>query len=240
MKIENFEVIDRCLYWPDEKMLILGDLHLGYENLLSEQGTSIPLRQLSETIEILGRVFKNLKNKKVEKIVILGDVKHHFGGILRQEIEDFVKLVNFFEKENENIKIIITKGNHDNIFNSFINKNLEVVDYLFEKGVLFFHGDSKSLKKSYEILKSKEVKLVVVGHFHPAYILKEKNGEKQEKYKCFVYGFSSEYNKKIIFVPSFFPLIVGSDIFSELEITDVKTMKKILIDEQGNLYKFKY
>lgn len=228
------------MYWPEEKTLVIGDLHLGYENMLSEQGTSIPLRQLKETKEILERVFAKLDNEKVEKIILLGDIKHYFGGILKQEYEDFKELVKFFEEKVKNVKIIVTKGNHDKIFESFIEKNVTFVDYLVEKEILFLHGDDKSVKICYDLIKSKKIKLIVVGHFHPAYVLKEKRGIKQEKYKCFLYGYSDEYKKKVIFVPSFFPLVVGSDILTELQISNVNTMKKILIDELGNLYNFRF
>jgi len=38
MKIKQFEIVNRCLYWKEKKALIIGDLHLGYEDSLKESG----------------------------------------------------------------------------------------------------------------------------------------------------------------------------------------------------------
>ena len=34
MKIADFEIVDRCLFLAKEKILVVGDLHLGYEEYL--------------------------------------------------------------------------------------------------------------------------------------------------------------------------------------------------------------
>jgi len=159
---------------------------------------------------------------------------------MKQEFFDFEQLILLFNKNLlKRGKIIITKGNHDTIL-EFVSKKYENIEiynkYIIEK-TLFFHGDSKSLKETYKNIKDSKIKLIVLGHFHPAYILKDKNNVKQEKYKCFLYGFSSEYQKEVIFMPSFFPLIEGSDIIQELEIYE-KGMKAILIDGNGKTYDF--
>lgn len=239
MKIKQFEVIDRCLFWREKKILIATDLHLGYEDNLASYGFVVPRSQFIQIKEIFERIFK--KTGKLNKIIVLGDIKHVFGKIMNQEFFDFEELMKILNKNLlKNGKVIITKGNHDTILENISKKykNINLCDnYTLEK-ILFLHGDAKSVKKSYEKIKDKEIKLIILGHFHPAYILKDKNSIKQEKFKCFLYGFSSEYQKEVIFMPSFFPLIEGSDIIQELEIYE-KGMKLILIDGNGKAYAFR-
>lgn len=240
-KIYDFETVDRCLYWKKEKILIVGDLHLGYEDNLNQRGIVFPKKQQEENFRLFQRVFLELRKKKIEKILLLGDIKHYFGGILRQESQDFDELIRFFENElDKKVKIEIVKGNHDKILEPIIKKyeNVTLQDYLIIKNTLFFHGDPGSLKKVYEIMKNKKIEKVVVGHFHPVLVLKDKEDVKKEKYKCFLYGFSKEYNKEVVFVPSFFPLLEGSDIIKETGIYQ-KGMKVVAIDEEGESYLFK-
>ena len=75
MKIERFEAIDRCLYWKEKETLIVGDLHLGYEENLNESGISIPKSQLEETINIFKRIFLEIKKNgwKIKEIILLGN-----------------------------------------------------------------------------------------------------------------------------------------------------------------------
>jgi putative SbcD/Mre11-related phosphoesterase len=231
VKIKQFEVIDRCIFWKEKKILIVGDLHLGYEDNLVERGFAVPRSQFNQTKDIFRRIFNKIG--KVNKIILLGDIKHVFGKIMKQEFFDFEQLIKLF-KENmvKEGEIIITKGNHDTILEPLLKKYNSIYldnNYII-KNTIFLHGDSKSIKENYKIIKNKEIKLLVVGHFHPAYILKDKNSIKQEKFKCFLYGFSSKYQKEIIFVPSFFPLVEGSDIVQELKVYE-KGMKLILIDD---------
>jgi hypothetical protein len=238
MKIVKFEIVDRCLFWKEKKTLIVGDLHLGYESSINEEGVAIPKNQMKENYELFRRIFKKTGN--VKKIILLGDVKHYFGKVLEGESNDFVNLVYFFRdfllKDG---KIIITKGNHDNILEKIVEnyKDVELVSYLIEEGVLFFHGDSKSLSWVSFNLFDKKIKLVVKGHFHPAAVLTD--GSKKEKYKCFVYG--SFNKKKTIIVPSFFPFADGWDVFShdKLEPKGLEESSFFIIGDFDKLYKMK-
>ncbi len=213
MKIERFDAIDRCLFWKENKILIIGDLHLGYENYLNERGWVFPKTQMEETLKIFDAIFK--KTGRVKKIVLLGDVKHYFGGILKKEFEDFYKLVEIFKKHlYKSGRIVIVKGNHDNILEPIVNKDkfrgrIFLKDFYDVEGVLFFHGNKRDFEKFQRKIEDKKIKLIVTGHFHPA--VKINDGEKQEKFKCFVFG--KYKKKKWIIVPSFFPLEAGSDLF---------------------------
>ena len=200
------------MFWKEEKTLIIGDLHLGYEEFLQEQGWSFPNTQLEESLLILENILK--RTGKLKKIIILGDVKHYFGGILGTEWEDFYLIVSLLKKSLEdNGEIIIIKGNHDKMIEPIIKKYnfLNLKDSYFEKGVLFFHGDKQSFERNKLEMFDKKVELVVIAHFHPAVSIRD--SAKQEKYRCFLYGKLN--NKKIVVVPSFFPLNEGTDVLQE-------------------------
>ncbi|MGC9309230.1 MAG: metallophosphoesterase [Candidatus Nanoarchaeia archaeon] len=205
MKINRFEVIDRCLYWRSKSLLVIGDLHLGYENMLHEQGWSFPKRQMKETFDLLEKIINRVRKKgKLNRVLLLGDVKHYFAGVLQEEFRDFKRLLDFFQQKGIR-EIVIVKGNHDNILKPVIDRwqaDVRLVDSWQEDDVLFIHGDKYSLKKIG--LDQYKNHLVVKGHFHPA--IKLRDDVKVEMYKCFV------YNKKELVVPSFFPLVEGQDI----------------------------
>lgn len=223
MKIgKEIEFVDRCLLIKNKKkVLVVGDLHLGYENVLMEKGWSFPKTQLEETLDLFEKVFKRVK--KVDEVVLLGDVKHYFSGVLKDEFSDFWKVVNLLKKNlNKNGKIVIVKGNHDNILEPVIRnyENVFLEDFYVlsaeNEKILFLHGDKKSLfnlKKDVCFYDNK-IKIIVCGHFHPAIKIEDKNGVKSELFKCFLFGKNKDLKKDFLIVPSFFGLRVGVDILS--------------------------
>jgi uncharacterized protein len=234
--MKNYKFVSKTIYFPKEKILVIGDLHFGYEEELNERGIAIPRRQIKEIIQDFEKILK--KVKKIEKIIILGDIRHSFGKILLQEKEDLKKFFEFLIKKVGEKEIIITKGNHDTMIKILLEKenwkNVKLCDYFLEKNKLFFHGDHKSLKKVEKLFK--KCNLIVVGHFHPAIDISD--GEKVERFKCFLVG---NLNKKeIIFVPSFFPLIEGVNILrdGELDYYDIKNKEVFVISPDGKVLDF--
>ena len=62
MEIQRgIEIIDLALYLKKEKILIISDLHLGYEEALNKQGYLIPRFQFEEIIKKLKSILKNAK-----------------------------------------------------------------------------------------------------------------------------------------------------------------------------------
>lgn len=197
-----------------KNILIIGDLHIGYD----EQSDGKPLfpgLQLEEIIGKLREVFRYLKKEDIEikKVILLGDVKHDFRTITDIEWRETLKFFDFL-KENIDIKnknrIIVIKGNHDNILEPITRKsNILLKNYykiiINEKKYYFLHGD-KILKECLD------ADFLILGHLHPAIILNDKY--KYEKYKCFLKG---KLNKKnIIILPSFNDVKYGYN----LNITD--------------------
>jgi len=222
MKIgKEIEFVDRCLLlnFNKKRTLVVGDLHLGKENLMLEQGWSFPKTQLEKTIKIFNLIFKKIGN--VDEIILLGDVKEFFGGILKDEFSDFWKVVNLLKKSlNKNGKIVITKGNHDNILEPIVRNYdfVELRDYYIlsseKEGILFLHGHKKgfeNLKKEI-VFYDKKIKTIVCGHFHPAISIKDSGGVKKENFKCFLFGKNKYFKKDFLVVPSFFPLVEGTNI----------------------------
>jgi len=205
--MKNHILIDKTAFFPKQGILAIGDLHLGYEHMLKSQGFVMPFNQLEQSINDLKKVFNELKKQKheIKKIVILGDIKHHFHFELKEkfEIRDFI---NFLEKYVERKNIILIKGNHEKI-----ELYPELYrDYYIEGDLVFIHGD-----RIFPEILDKKIKTISMGHLHTAVYLKDKKGIKKEKYKCFLVG--KWKNKQVIILPSFFPLKEGTAMNEEYE-----------------------
>ena len=55
-----------------------------------ESGAVFPKTQMEETLDLFKKIFE--KMGKLKRIILLGDVKHYFAGVLRGEFEDFHNL----------------------------------------------------------------------------------------------------------------------------------------------------
>ena len=123
---KDIELIDLALY--THHTLIVSDFHIGYEEALNKQGVFVPRFQFKEIIDRLDTIFSKLKNKKIETIVIAGDLKHEFGYISDQEWRHTLRLIDYFSKKCE--QVVLLKGNHDKILEPIAAKRkVSIVDY---------------------------------------------------------------------------------------------------------------
>lgn len=208
----KYEFVGKSLWFPAEKIFVIADLHIGYEEAMNRRGLMLPRFQFSEMIKDLESIFKKIG--RVKEVVILGDLKHEFGVISEQEWRETRDILDFLKTKCE--KIVLVKGNHDKI-TGFIKEKAEILDFYIVKDVIFIHGDKNFL----EIL-DRNIKMIVMGHRHPAVSIADKH--KKEKFKCFLVG--KWKRKDVVIVPSFFPLIEGSDFLSGEE-------NRLIIDEKS-------
>lgn len=199
----EIKFVGKCLLIEHvgKKILVVGDLHLGFDEMLVEAGNFAVKKgyMFKEMIKEFDKIFE--KTGKVDEIVLLGDIKHDFGKISKQEWQDILKLIDYLKNKCNNITVIF--GNHDNMIGPIMNKRKIKVKKFYIVGRYFLaHGD-----KNYSEMWDKKIKNIIVGHGHPAVRLKE--GVKVEKYKCFLEG--KYEGKNFIVVPSFFEYNVGSD-----------------------------
>ncbi|MBN1792419.1 metallophosphoesterase [Candidatus Woesearchaeota archaeon] len=195
-------IIGLTLFLEKEKVLVLGDVHVGYEEALNKQGVLIPRFQMKEIFSHLKKVFLEVKPRK---IILLGDLKHEFGTISRQEWKDTLMLLDFLLKESE---VILIRGNHDKILGPIAGKRGVEVKDSYSLGKYFFcHGDQLFSKDE----DYKKAKIVIIGHEHPAISIRD--GARVERYKCFLSG---RYGlKKLVVLPSMNLVTEGTDVLAE-------------------------
>ncbi len=192
--------IGKCLLIENGKrVLVIGDLHLGYVDGMRKNGVLVPGNLFKDVVRELDLVFDFVG--RVDEVVLLGDVKHEFAGISEGEWREVKGLLDYLNGKCNNI--IIVKGNHDKITNVVSEKKgIKIVDYYIQGVVAFVHGD-----RDFPKINGEDVKYWVMGHGHPA--VRITDGVKEEKYKCFLSG--SWKGKKVIIVPSFFDVNSGTD-----------------------------
>ena len=228
MKIlPKIDIIDLALHF--DSTLIIADVHIGYEEALNKQGVLVPRLQFEEMVKRIERIFNILKKKRIETVVVNGDLKHEFGTISEQEWRNALKFLDLISKHcNE---VILIKGNHDTILGPIAKKrNVKVLDYVIMKSIMDKHikenpitiKNNKKMKKQSKVLivhgnkipdkeVLKEVSTIIIGHEHPAVSLKE--GPRIEQFKCFLKG--KYKGKNLIVQPSFNSIVEGTDLLRD-------------------------
>ncbi|HLC71750.1 MAG TPA: metallophosphoesterase [Candidatus Nanoarchaeia archaeon] len=194
----GIEMVDTALWIRKEKILIINDLHLGYEETLHRKGVLVPKFQLEDILDRLHRILQKVHPRK---IIINGDLKHEFGTVLRQEWREVLKFLD--EIISQKIAVVIIRGNHDPLLKPIAEKRgITIVKEYYIGDTVIVHGDAAIVTKA---------KRIIIGHEHPALTIREKS--KREKYKCFLKG--KWKGKELMAVPSFNPLLEGTDILKE-------------------------
>lgn len=242
MKNKNTQIrfLDNSLLINNE-ILVFSDFHIGYEEYLF--GKHIPIRaQFDEIIKNLNQIFNLLKKEgvKIKEIVVLGDLKHEFGEISDSEWKETLALIDYFLKKTK--KIILIKGNHDNILGPIARKReVELKDYYKIGRICFLHGD-----KFYK--DCEDCNILIMGHLHPAVTLIDLY--KKERFKCFLRGKwsiagldKSQNCLDVVILPSFIPLVFGYDLkdldsleegFSFIENKVLKNFEIIIYNQKEN------
>ena len=192
----GIEIRDLCLFFVKEKVLVIGDLHIGYEESLNKKGLMVPRFHFKDLKKRLKKMLKG-----VDTVVVNGDLKHEFGRINRSEWENVRELLKMFIGK----QLILVQGNHDRILKPIVPEMELVEDYRLGD-VLITHGDE---------LKKTDAKMIVIGHEHTAVGLKE--GIRVERYKCFLKG---KWKRKVLIaMPSCNLVTTGTDVLRESRLS---------------------
>ena len=182
---------DRCLVLADGPTVVLGDLHLGYERALEQEGMYLPRINTESIRESLNDIISRYEPKR---IVLLGDIKHDFK---RASFEEKKEVRRIFTLLAEVAQVVAIKGNHDNFLQNIVSDlGFLVVDYLDIMGYRLEHGHVDS-----------GVRPVIIGHEHPSVRIPGAVGGGM-KIQCFVHA----EKEGVIVLPPFSPFSSGNDL----------------------------
>ncbi len=155
-----------------ERVVVLGDLHIGWEVTLSQQGIHIP----SQTGKMLQRLKAIIEKEHPSRIIMLGDVKHSVTGA---ELEEWRDVPDFFEALLKLVPAVqVILGNHDGNLEPLTPSKVEILPStglaLWNRfGLLHGHA-----WPSPEILGCETL---ILGHLHPAVTLRDALGYRLTK-----------------------------------------------------------
>jgi len=150
-----------------ERVLVVSDLHIGWELALTEKGIHVP----SQTSKMLDKMLQLIKAQRPTSLIFLGDIKHT---IATAEWGEWRDVPDFFEAIGgivQDIRVIL--GNHDGNLAPLLPENVEI---LSSTGIILwgdtglFHGHTWPAP---ELLGCRNL---IMGHVHPIVAFRDPMG----------------------------------------------------------------
>ena len=175
----QFELLyQKALYKPDERLLIIADVHLGKANHFRKSGIPFPALAQQNDYERLEKLFESIKPQKV---YFLGDLFH---STFNRDWHYFCELIGKFP----NILFILVKGNHDIIDEKLFRQIcVDVVHALEDDLFIYTHAPLDDVPAG---------KVNIAGHVHPGVTLSGA-GRQSIKLPCFY------FTETTVIVPAF-------------------------------------
>ena len=149
-----------------ERALVVADLHIGWEVLLTQKGVHIP----SQTSKILDKILRLTEEYKPTRLIFLGDVKD---AIAKIEMEEWRDIPDFFEALEKKVpEIQVVPGNHDGNLEPLLPESVKILP---STGVVFgdiglFHGHAWPAP---ELLGCRSL---ITSHIHPMVTFRDPMG----------------------------------------------------------------
>ncbi len=220
-----FLTSDYCVWYKPRDIIILADIHMGYESGLKDEGFSLPLFQKDEVLDKLSTI----KDKyDPNTFVVAGDFKHDFGRSEQREFSDILDTMDYILQDCD---LTIIRGNHDNYLQNltgykgipFYEESIKIDDIFITHGHLELDHDG----------------ILIMGHEHPSLKIRDEIGAIIKR-PCFLHS----KKHSIIILPAFSPMAEGRDIvnskkfFSEIlsDIEDLKDFDIYALSEDGIIH----
>jgi len=198
---------DRCIFWEEEKTLILSDLHLGKTGHFRKSGIAVPQAVFKEDMQ---RLVTQLQIFKPQQVIIIGDMFHSESN---KEHDFFLK----WRQDFSSLPIHLVKGNHDILKEDWYASAAITIDEckLTMGNFVFVHdvNDCAIPDKGY----------IFSGHIHPGITVRGL-GKQSLHFPCFYFG------KEYAVLPAFskfsgtYPIEpkAGENVFALVEQTIVQ------------------
>lgn len=152
-----------------ERILVVADLHIGWEMSLTDSGIYIP----SQAHKLRTKLLQIIKEHKPNRLIFLGDIKQ---AVARISMEEWGEVPKFFEALQEHLEdIVVIPGNHDGDLEPLTPSAIKILP---SSGLVIgdnpriglFHGHAWP---SPEVLSSE---ILVMGHIHPVVWFRDRLG----------------------------------------------------------------
>ena len=158
----------RCIFWEEQKALIISDLHLGKTGHFRKAGIAVPQSVYKEDLQ---RLLQLVLDFKAEQLIVVGDLFH---SVANKELELFIR----WRADFEHLKITLVKGNHDILKREWYDTvDIEVVEKTLVLGdFAFTHDQCDAEVGAYSFC----------GHIHPGVVLNGL-GKQTLRFPCFYF-----------------------------------------------------
>lgn len=163
---------EKAIFWKEEEILLLSDLHLGKAGHFRKAGIPVPAKVHQHDLERLGVLIRRYVPKKV---IFLGDLFH---SELNNEWWEFHKWLQNFKGTG----FVLIKGNHDILSQELYKaENFEIAEKELAISPFLLTHEPLTGKNA------KEGFYTISGHIHPAVLLYGA-GLQQISLACFYFG----------------------------------------------------
>ncbi|MFZ6051795.1 ligase-associated DNA damage response endonuclease PdeM [Halocola ammonii] len=171
----------RALYWQEERLLVISDLHVGKSSHFRKNGLPVP-REVGRTN--FWRLSGLILDFQPKEVLFLGDLSHSHHN---NEWNDFVDVRKNFDK----VIFSLVPGNHDLLeLADYQKANIELLPEVHERGPFYFsHDEIPSEDLPSEVIN-------IFGHIHPGVRMRG-GGRQSLRLSCFY------QNEKHFVMPAF-------------------------------------
>ena len=155
----------------EAKHLVITDLHIGFENLLSRKkiflGSNSSVKQITDNVSNL------IRRENIDSLILLGDIKSSISQISKNEWND---VPYFFDEIKKISDIILIPGNHDAGIEKLVSDEISMISSkgLVIDDILLTHGHTMPSENFASVNK------IIMGHLHPVFFQEDSlvNGER--------------------------------------------------------------
>ena len=160
--------LDRAIWWPRSRTLLLADVHFGKGSVLRQSGISMPAGQTAADLE---RMDKLIDHYRPKELLVLGDLVHG-----RSVIDAvWVNQVRTWRQHHRALAMRLVAGNHDRHFDPG-HLGFEVVPDALQVAPFVLRHDPVRSDDGY----------VLAGHVHPGVSLHD--GWRRHRFPAFRFG----------------------------------------------------
>lgn len=162
---------ERCMFWEEEKCLILSDPHFGKTGHFRKSGIAVPQQVYKQDLQ---RLFDVIQFFKPIKIIIVGDLFHSKAN---KELKYFIQW-----RSNIMAEFILIKGNHDILKNTWYQQH----DIQVHENSLQLHQFCFTHHPQQNLTLNNSINYTFTGHIHPGIRLNGV-GKQSLHFPCFFF-----------------------------------------------------